>query len=1426
VADLSKEVINELKGLGKIVSNSVNGFMQQIQNDMDKQNQTLLGIADGIKALGKNQGKNAGSDKGTEKTKVEDLMPSGSYEKLIKYLNELSNVMPKMATGFGKISKSDPSKFTTFMSDMTKAVTLNGKYTKPLEIAKLFESVGGAIKNIADSLTSMAMGLLLFNMASKAKADKAFIDYVKILFSSSTISMMDPVKAKTAGQALSTIGTGILDFGKALVFSAPLFLIGLPGLLIATLALKMSIGIFSSIGKINKEVNTGANALVTISKGIFYFSAAMAAASVLMTIGMVALLLFIPTMSSIVNILNKLGELKKQVETGSLTLANAGRSVLVFAMLMAATSPFMLIGLVGIGLSIIAIKASSSIFTALSSLGKKIDNGALTLMTIGRSVLLFSMSMAASIPFMLLGFVGIGLATLAIKASSVLFNSLSTIKEKTDVGARVLTSIGKSILKFSMEMAASLPFMIIGIPAILLMVPVIGLAVAAFRLISTMDKTARIGERAMLSIGRTIFLFSLELAASSVLLLLGIPALLMMLPTIGIMVGTFALMGRMDKSVKSGADAIKSMGIGMLTFSAALLVLRFVSPADIGKALLVIGVLTVFSLAIALISRINKGEGDIGKSMFLMSAAFAVFGLSLLVFKLIDYQDILKATLALVPLALLVIVANKFGGLKTIFTILAAAAAFTVIALSIAMFTKVTMADIGKAALSVGLVSLLAIVANAFGGVKTILTLIAMAGAVMMIAYSMQMFKSVGWETIGMAGAAVGGAAAIALLLGASGPIGILGAATMILIGVAMLAFAGSFMMFVSALSSFKKSGWKENDTKNLVGTIGGLLNGIGAPLRDKGLLGGITTFISGIGGTAMLAALGLALFPFVAGLERFKKLSWKKEDSEHLNAAIASMITGLSKPLSDIGKSGGFLRRTDFAKGVSAISGLGKMIFKLAEDVQKMSNLQFTDPETKKVRNLNSADFVKAGANIKAILEAVSPSIEHLGKSGGFFYRSDFKKGMVAIKDLGNFISNLAKGVIDMANGKYTDEKGKQHMVGQAEYALAASNIKAILETVSPQIEAIGKTGGFFYRSDFKKGMVAIKDLGNFISNLAKGVIDMANGKYTDEKGKQHMVGPKEYKAAGDSIAAVIAAMRSPIEAIGKSGGFFTRPDFKKGMDSIHGLGDEVLKLSQSMVNVINLQKQKVDFKNNTAIADMLKMAVDPIKNWYLINVVNKKLNVSDMSGAMKNVSSTMSNAVGASQSIAQLVKSMPKPATMDAAVNSFKASVNSIMSISSTSKNPKETIDGFSKMSKSTVDIANKADALSKAAGALERIAISMTKIADIGSKADVTKVSAMERFMKSITEVEKVTAETFNKKIDKTKELLTEANKLTDGAVAKLNAATSVAAKPVDDAVQLKETMDTLIQLNRSMLGAMTEISRRLSGTLSVDVTDGKI
>ena len=554
-------------------------------------------------------------------------------------------------------------------------------------------------------------------------------------------------------------------------------------------------------------------------------------------------------------------------------------------------------------------------------------------------------------------------------------------------------------------------------------------------------------------------------------------------------------------------SSLSIIGQGIMRFSTALLLagpmLALAAPGLLVAFPVILGVIKLFSLmnkfGLKKARRAGHALAGLGRSllMFSMSIAGAGVFLALGIPSLILAIPVLLLTLGVVKIA------NKIGGVKSSANLIMLGMAIGILGLGFAAFNLVQPKAVlvaGMAAIVISGFAIASLFMTPTGAISLGLMAVAVAG----VGLSMLIFNSVKPKTVLVAAASLGLVSAIGLLLGATFPIGILGALTLVALGGALLVFSFGFNLFINGLAKFKDSGWNSTDTEVLKGTILGLMVGIGEAFRGGGIIGGLKTFVSGGAGIAMLAGLGPALALFAFGLKKFKGVGWTSEDSEHLEGTFHAVTAGLLK------NTEGINAKTIF-NATTMVSSIGRSLKVLSKGLKKfrdsMTMEEIVDVSTKAslVVGILAAKFASFGSDDKKMLEV--PIVDSNGKVTGDVYRVNFKsakRGVVFVKKIGNSLDNVAKGLVAWNDGLPMEDivsiANKSSLaigIVAAKFASFAGEDKKMLEV--PMVDDVGNIiPGQSMKVHFKsakRGVDFVERIGGALTSISEGLKSWATG-------------------------------------------------------------------------------------------------------------------------------------------------------------------------------------------------------------------------------------------------------------------------------------------------------------------------------------------
>ena len=456
-------------------------------------------------------------------------------------------------------------------------------------------------------------------------------------------------------------------------------------------------------------------------------------------------------------------------------------------------------------------------------------------------------------------------------------------------------------------------------------------------------------------------------------------------------------------------------------------------------------------------------------------------------------------------------------------------------------------------------------------------------------------------EKMAVVGIAIGvmGAAAAILGIPVFAAAATTGAGVMIILGASLLIISG-------ALWVLSKVDLKSIDGDKFKSIITSLAEGY--------VIAGKNTIAIVLGSAAIIAA-GIGMIAIMPALGLFKLLKWNKNDSSGLELAVGSVISSVKNAFTGLSIS-------DFGKifvGVGLMAALGGSLVSLAFGMKAISSLTFTEMEwdesSKKLIprrevKLQKSDFKAAGDNITAIFDSLTDPLIKFGKKsedGTLFGlgvgNGYLQKGIDTARTIGNAISNIAKGVVDMANLTVTewtvvnagtkDAKlvpNLSRKLSNADFLNAAANVSIILNTLTQPLLDFGmnteKGSGIFSGGYMEKGISAAKGVGDFIANIADGVLKMSqgeiltniiiNGGTADAKlvpDKIIKLNEGHYKAAAANVGILLNALAIPLVEFGKSAkdgnGIFENGYIESATDSIGKIGGPLAAMADMVIKM-----------------------------------------------------------------------------------------------------------------------------------------------------------------------------------------------------------------------------------------------------------------
>ena len=790
-------------------------------------------------------------------------------------------------------------------------------------------------------------------------------------------------------------------------------------------------------------------------------------------------------------------------------------------------------------------------------LGKKMDalvGGLAKLGEVGKSILAFAGYIILAIPFLV-----IAALTMPIWAPAVygIVRALMWAAEPLDKKAMKkmerLGEVGINLLVLGVSLALlslmAIPIlkgtvvaagMILAVAGIFYLLKEMGIA-------ESMEETGKsliFAAAGILSVAVSLVLASFLLSA------IGFEQVFTTLAVVLGVAGAFWLIGKMSKNMDKGAIGLMLAAGAIIAVGLAILFMKYVlgplSPEDVLQSFVVLlvigGIAATFWLIGTQAMNIVKG------ALAMIAVSFSLFFLSLGIKMIANAVPNLKTSLGIIAL---------IAGLGVTFALIGAyeAGMMTGVPLTI------TLGSIAMLAVGASLLVLAAGI-SVIGGVVSEMTL----------------------EQAGMIALIIGGLAVGFAAAGFASPMILLGSAAMLVAGAATLG-VGLGLLAISKLD-FKALGTiNEKGSKpfNWSGQETSGFFGLGArkktnfevamdAIADGMSLGPLSVAAIALGAPTLIMA-GAALVGVVAGIKAFTGIA-KEADLPGLSENVRYIVSGLADTFAEVGTkypgggssllsmlTGSTKGQSVVAQGISAVGGMGRALTGIAKGVQAMADLKFPTGFDKEgnptgYETINLTKAVPAlTANTRELVTGLSATFAEVGESkaaqgSSWFTSSTYEKGVKVVKQMGEPLANLAKGVQAMANLKFPTEYDKDgnptkyESIGNISALITklSSNTKAIIIGLAGVFEEVGKSDaadtGWFSKNNFEKGIMVTQMLAEPYSSLAETVDNVVaiTGKITDAEGVRDKVTAmiEAVTNAGDTDTALVNAKNQFIGTLG----------------------------------------------------------------------------------------------------------------------------------------------------------------------------------------------------------------------------------------------------------------------------------------------------
>lgn len=854
-----------------------------------------------------------------------------------------------------------------------------------------------------------------------------------------------------------------------------------------------------------------------------------------------------------------------------------------------------------------------------------------------------------------------------VDAVNNLQGSGEEIKAKTEAlvgGLVLLGDVGLSILKFAGYLALATPLLVIamiGAPILALALLTLG---GAIMLTTKFLKKEQLEAVEMLGdVGLAILTLMGTLALASFIAPFALKALI---PTL-VIAGLFALLAvalppeRVENIEKVGKGLLQ-VALGLGATIAVLALISFIIVPALKGAVLAMFVVGIIGLGFAALERLGVIDNmeKAGKGLLFAAGAILGLGIALALFDIITPPltvlfSIAGVVIAVGALFMLVGIFEKLiqKGAKALAF---AALSIFVVGLALLFFTKVVGANMGGEDLINSFVPLLLIGALALAfGVAGIFKSQIIGGAGALIVGGIALIiigvgvkfisKALGDSPFKQLGAIMALILGLGVVFAAAGipvvaPFILLGAAALVVAGVALLTI-GAGLMVMSKVFDKAKPMLEDDGLKNLLLAVG---DGMAIGIIKSGKI---------VIGAGALTMAGVALITIGSGLKKFAKIQETVNLSE-LADNISYMIGTLAIPFQAIGGGGtlfvkdpqtnkmtligpftgggggffGFGGSNPVSMGISSVLRMGTALSNIAGGVQSMANLKFPtgfDKEGKPTayETIGGDAFKKVVTNTMMMVGSLAVPFAKIGAGGkqtimgpdgneiqvdfgkaspgglmGFLKGGgDVQKGIKAVMNMGQALTNLAGGVQSMANLKFpifdpnTGEAKGFRTFNETDAENVTKNTQILVSALSGTFATIGArpdaNDGSWWggKSTIEKGIAVVAGIGEPLVNLAKGVEAMANLKFPifDKDGKitgyntiTNVSGLKE--KIGNNTKMLIQALTDTLTTIGRDNDGATSSwwqgstNFEKGIEVVSMIGEPYKVLGESVKTIIDI--------------------------------------------------------------------------------------------------------------------------------------------------------------------------------------------------------------------------------------------------------------
>lgn len=406
----------------------------------------------------------------------------------------------------------------------------------------------------------------------------------------SSYTKQDMEKMKVAAEGIAILSQGLMTLAKALAAWA-LLALAAPLVIAGALVARVVVGMFLNIGKNNKQIKEGAEAVGILGRSLIMLALGIASMALLVAIVKPQQILrVILVVGAVIVLFALIGKMENLLLNGAYAVKKIGIALIFFSIGLAMISlVVMIVPTKAIFLGLLVVASYGLVFAMMGMASKQISRGALV-MIIGMSVGLFFFAGALLLFGMALEKITFEKALLGVAiifGMGALFTYLGTNAPLIEEGAFVMASMGVSLIFFSAGMlifALALKGVIalfkndweVAAAATVGIILGLGLMFAGLGLLSPAIAPGAI---VLALMGASLAVFAIGLIAFS-LVLKGVMALFKndweeaKVATTEIILGMgklFTVMGLMSPLIALGSIAVLTVGAALLVFSVGLM---------------------------------------------------------------------------------------------------------------------------------------------------------------------------------------------------------------------------------------------------------------------------------------------------------------------------------------------------------------------------------------------------------------------------------------------------------------------------------------------------------------------------------------------------------------------------------------------------------------------------------------------------------------------------------------------------------------------------------------------------------------------------------------------------------------------------------------------------------------------------------------